>query len=223
MIIDSRKKLETKLVELMVEHLLRLLETRQQVVLGVVGGRSVAAIFKLLRATLPDWSRIHVFLLDERLVDYGDPESNFSLLEGVLGEVEGINLYPVVKAKVGEAHDREYTEALQGLGGRFDILLLSGGEDGHVASLFPDHPVMDVKEDIFVTIANSPKPPACRVTATRSLLEKAEVGFLMILGEGKREALALYCSDVSVRKCPAKLIQVLSVHYVFTDINGGVE
>ena len=218
MIVDNGENLQKRLVELLVMHMKELLAEQDRVVLGVVGGRSVAAVFTLLREAVSDWHRVHILLLDERLVDYGDVESNFVLLESVLGDVDGINLYPVVKDKVIDGHDQQYTQLIRELGGSFDILLLSSGEDGHVASLFPGHPAMDIADKGFVTIDDSPKPPACRVTATRPLLESAKVGFLMVLGESKADALALYKSDVAVKKCPAKLIQSLPSYYVFTDI-----
>ncbi|NNL66442.1 MAG: 6-phosphogluconolactonase, partial [Myxococcales bacterium] len=61
------------------------------------------------------------------------------------------------------------------------------GEDGHVASLFPGRAVPRGASVAFV--ADSPKPPAERVTLTRALLESARTSVLVAAGEAKRAAL----------------------------------
>lgn len=71
----------------------------------------------------------------------------------------------------------------------FDIVILSMGEDGHIASCFPgDTKVLTAKESA-ASIANSPKPPAERTTITLHRLGQSEITFIFALGEGKREAL----------------------------------
>ena len=48
--------------------------------------------------------------------------------------------------------------------GDFDLVLLGMGPDGHVASLFPGFPQLDVDDRIAVAVTDSPKPPPERIT-----------------------------------------------------------
>lgn len=52
-----------------------------------------------------------------------------------------------------------------------DLALLSIGEDGHIASLFPDHKILESKE-LVCYIDDAPKEPATRLTITVEALNK---------------------------------------------------
>jgi 6-phosphogluconolactonase len=67
-------------------------------------------------------------------------------------------------------------------------MLLGMGEDGHVASLFPEDPISQEllegsKIGLFNT--NSPKSPNKRITCSHTMLLKAAHKFLMIIGKEK--------------------------------------
>ena len=49
-------------------------------------------------------------------------------------------------------------------GGEFEVLMLGVGPDGHVASLFPGYPQLDVDDQIAVAVTDSPKPPPERIS-----------------------------------------------------------
>lgn len=79
--------------------------------------------------------------------------------------------------------------ALQGdWAGTIDVVLLSAGSDGHIASLFPYHPSTDAG-GTCVAITDSPKPPLERVSLTLSTLETAAT--TVVLATGGLKAIAL--------------------------------
>jgi len=47
-----------------------------------------------------------------------------------------------------------------------DIVMLGIGPDGHIASLFPGFPQLDVDDQIAVGVTGSPKPPPERISLT---------------------------------------------------------
>ena len=51
--------------------------------------------------------------------------------------------------------------------------MLGVGPDGHVASLFPGHPALDVDDRIAVAVTDSPKPPPDRVRLTFEAINRA--------------------------------------------------
>ncbi len=68
----------------------------------------------------------------------------------------------------------------------FDLVLLGMGEDGHTASLFPQHSYTG--DDCVHAVFNAPKPPAERVSLSRRALSTTNVLMIIVTGAGKREA-----------------------------------
>ena len=73
-----------------------------------------------------------------------------------------------------------------------DVTVLGMGEDGHTASLFPDHPSMAeglATQAPCIAVADSPKPPPERVSLSAALLCASRYLYLHINGESKRRLL----------------------------------
>jgi 6-phosphogluconolactonase len=65
-----------------------------------------------------------------------------------------------------------------------DILILSMGEDGHIASLFPNSPVLNESiKRVRSVIGN--KPPYERLTITPSVLNCADNIYILAFGQEK--------------------------------------
>jgi 6-phosphogluconolactonase len=82
-------------------------------------------------------------------------------------------------------HSREFAARLGGL----DVVLLGAGADGHIASLFPDHPAVHAP-GVCVGVLDAPKPPPERLTLTLSVLEEVEHSVLVATGAAKASMLA---------------------------------
>ena len=226
----GRKRfLEITLIDKLVRELHILLEKKDRVVFGICGGRSVGEIFDLLdlcslfrKDIRIPWEKIHIFMVDERLVSITDPESNFALAkEHFVDDLVARKLLPKKNVhpfrydkKSKDAGTSAYTKELKKVGGTFDIILLSIGEDGHCAGLYPNHTVKN-KARGFFAFHDSPKPPADRMTASRTLLLKSQVGFLVAFGRGKKAAFRKFQSAATINQCPAKLVKKLPRAYVF--------
>lgn len=202
------------------EGIEKLLESQHHVVLAVPGGRSVVPVFKALGRFEIDWQRVHIFMVDERLVPVTDEQSNYRLLFEQLGACipsESLHPFEFDDSDQQGAVDR-YAKELDMLGGRFDIVLLSSGEDGHIASLFPGKVEVHRTKESFVLITDAPKAPTNRMSATFALLKNSTVGLLLVVGEGKQQALDLFLDDsIDMQSCPAKVISRLPKYFVLTD------
>lgn len=218
----ERAQLDAKAAWILVEAIQSLLEVKSKVIVAVPGGRSVCGIFqKLAEDDGIDWPRVHLFMVDERLVPPDHPESNFRLVaESLGGRVPATSLHPFVYDAAAEDNGvGEYERQLVQLGGRFDVVLVSSGEDCHIASIFPNHPATVAGGKKFVLLENSPKPPLRRMTATPALIAEAQVGLLLFFGADKGQALKHFFNrQLSISECPAKLISTLPQHYILTDL-----
>lgn len=220
----TREELEKRAAGLLAEALSDLLTRQNLVSLGVVGGRSVGAVLEKLGGEPVNWERIHLFMVDERLVPNDHPDSNYRLVSSqVSSYIPSANLHPFNHhpGEVQTALER-YQAELEKCGGRLDVVLLSSGEDGHIASLFPEHQTIDSREHYFLATDSAPKPPPQRMSASPRLISRASTAVLLFFGSTKLQAFQNCLDDsVSVRMCPAGIVRTLDHHYLLTDSDGG--
>jgi 6-phosphogluconolactonase/glucosamine-6-phosphate isomerase/deaminase len=75
--------------------------------------------------------------------------------------------------------------------GRFDVIHLGLGPDGHTASLFPGSPALDADPGRLVTLNHDPtgRNPFERMTLTLSGISRARLVLFTVAGEIKKEAM----------------------------------
>jgi 6-phosphogluconolactonase len=131
------------------------------------------------------WDRYNIifFIGDERCVPLSHPESNSGMVLRTLHPPDGsAHLFDIgVKDNDYEKIANQYEE---GLPESIDVLLLSVGEDGHIASLFPNSDALEETERKYVPI-RSKKYPEKRITITPRVIKAAKSVFLLVIGEKK--------------------------------------
>lgn len=216
----AREQLAEKAAWILGKTIQAIVKSKKRAVIAVPGGRSAADIFKNLRKQHLAWERVHVFLLDERLVPADHQESNYRLVRAYLGSEEQPVRIHQFKFDPADPWQGviDYGKELQACGGGFDIVLASSGEDGHIASLFPNHHSVESRESGFILMDDAPKPPPARMSASYELIRKANTGIVLFFGGSKQHALQnflnIHLTDVA---CPAKIMARLSHYYVLTD------
>jgi len=221
----DRESLEKESADILARKIKYLLNIQDQVVLAIPGGRSVSGTFSRLKNEDLDWSKVHIFMVDERLVTADDPEYNFNLAkEGFVdsllkeGKLTEDNLHPFImdstKQDKGIVH---YQQELKDLGGRYDVVVLSSGEDGHFGALAPNHHSIRDDAEYFLTMTDSPKPPSERMTMSRTLFLKSAFVLLIFLGEGKKEALRRFQIKDDYEDCPCRLVHQIKDSAAVTD------
>jgi len=173
----------------------------QPEIIALAGGRSVKTFYDLMP------KEGEFFLLDERISDLSNGEMIKEL---------NLSFHPVEDPS-------KYTEELQKFSEDliFDVLIIGVGEDGHIASLFPNHELIHSTERGYGMEANSPKPPEERISLLPESIINSKHAFLFFMGEGKREAYDFFLehdpSDENIKNCPALLIKKME-YTIVTDL-----
>lgn len=167
-------------------------ETEGRVTLGLAGGGTPAASYRLLREMSVPWSRVESWLSDERWVPPDDERSNGRMAADVLMDhVAGVFHRPLWSPLLTPTDSAtRYEAVLRHIhpGGRPDVILLGVGEDGHTASLFPGTPALEESGHWYVS-NQVPSQPEPRLTATYPLLWSAHRLLVLAVGDAKATAL----------------------------------
>jgi len=165
-----------------------------------------------------DWERLHLFWGDEREVPPDHPESNYGLAHRLLLQHVTIPDTQVHRMR-GElpASDagRLYDAVLrarrdQTAGPLFDVMLLGIGENAHIASIFPESPLLAGRppERLLAAGVAVPELGTWRITMTpAALLDSAAI--VMIAAEAsKADAVAAAIEGpLDVPRYPAQLLR----------------
>jgi 6-phosphogluconolactonase len=136
-----------------------------------------------------DWWAVDVYWGDERCVPADHPDSNERLgREALLERVGAANSVHPMRCEEGPDPYQMRVGEL----GRFDLVHLGLGADGHTASLFPASPGLDADPGRLVTLNEDPSGHHLhqRMTLTLSGIARARVVLFTVVGDGKREAMA---------------------------------
>jgi len=158
--------------------------------LVLAGGTTPKRCYELLAELDVQWGRVTVLFGDERCVPPDHPDSNYRMVkESLLDRVAPATVYRM-PAELGPDEGADaYAEVVANVA-PLDLVLLGVGEDGHVASLFPGHPLLRAS-GLTAGIRDSPKPPPERVTLTLEAIRDAGRVLIIATGAGKADAVAL--------------------------------
>lgn len=137
----------------------------------MISGGSVLPLFDSKAMLEIDTSLWAIYYSDER-VDSSD--LNYASSIPFLRSTQA-KAFPIVSGPTPAQAASAYADTCTYV----DVAFLGVGEDGHVASLFPDSASLDSTE-YFVFVENSPKAPPKRITATLRFLNE-RVGRLFFL------------------------------------------
>lgn len=160
--------------------------------IALSGGETARRCYERLAADGSDqidWWQVDIYWGDERCVPPDDDDSNEKLVrEALLERVGAANA--VFPMRCDEGPD-PYQQRVAQLG-RFDVVHLGLGPDGHTASLFPQSAALDADPGRLVVMNDDPlgHNPHRRMTLTFSGISRARLVLVTVEGDAKREALA---------------------------------
>jgi 6-phosphogluconolactonase len=170
--------------------------------IALSGGRIARSFFQSIvegvRRSATSFDEVHFFWADERCVPPSDPENSYSIacqhlfeplnippanIHRIRGEVDV--QYAVDEAEAELCRLMPLNEMAQPV---LDIVILGMGEDGHVASLFPEESADWVKDATVYRKVVATKPPPNRITLGYQPILAAREVWVLASGIGKLSA-----------------------------------
>jgi 6-phosphogluconolactonase len=183
----------------------------------LTGGELATAVYQAVAASpaqhAVDWSRVALWWGDERFLPAGDDQRNETAARAAFGPLlAAAVVHPMPAADGPDGNDPEaaaarYARQLAAAGHparlpHFDVLLLGVGEDGHVASIFPEQPAA-YETRVVCAVRGAPKPPRTRLSLTLPTINTAEQVWLAAAGPEKARAVELAFSGAGPVQVPA--------------------
>ncbi|MFC3551928.1 6-phosphogluconolactonase [Lysobacter cavernae] len=206
-VFDDSATLASALAKAVAADLRGAIARRGRARLAVSGGSTPRAFLTELSKQTLDWAHVLVVPVDDRWVEPDHPRSNErllreTLLQGAAAQAQLLPLRrptPTPESALLPVLTRVTNEALP-----LDAVVLGMGEDGHIASLFPDlgahckgHRDIGLQPSgrapvLAIRSAAAPEP---RMTLTLSAIFTAPALYLHIEGAKKREVLDTAARD----------------------------
>jgi 6-phosphogluconolactonase len=178
----------------------------------LTGGSGVSRAYRRAAERTPDWGRVTLWWGDERCVPPEDELSNYRLAKESL--LDHLEVPPRATHRIrGEAPPAEAAAELDAAleGTELDFVLLGLGPDGHMASLFPGSPQLEVTDRRAVDGPPGLEPFVHRVTFTVPAIQSAVRIVFVVSGEAKAEAVQRAFGGEVTPEVPASLTRLAPV------------
>jgi 6-phosphogluconolactonase len=195
--------------------------------IGLTGGSIADKIHREVARMAPesgvDWGAVVFWYGDERFVASDSSERNaVQAREAFLDAVGATRVHEVPgsdQVPDAETAASSYSATVRADGaGAFDILMFGVGPDGHIASLFPGHPGLDVTDAIAAAVHDYPKPAPDRVTLTFEAFDRSHAVWFLVSGEEKADAVSRALADEGdVHDTPARGVRGMTETTWFLD------
>ena len=201
-VLPNPERAAARAAELITEWLDAAISERGIATLALSGGTTPGAMLSKFADQDVDWTCVHIFQVDERVVAAEDESRN---LAGVLDSLPGgivrsshIHPMPVEAGDLALAAGR-YCELLRSVAGSppvLDVVQLGLGADGHTASLVPGDAALEAAVDVAMIGRYQGFE---RMTLTLPVINRARRRLFLVTGTSKRDALRqLVAGDRSI-------------------------
>lgn len=194
-------------VEHIHNHVLSILNESSECNIVLTGGNSIKKFYETWREK-EDFQRlrgINFYFGDERCVPLDHEDSNYKMVINTLfkyGVPRDCNLFEMNSLETPIVSAKSYSEIFPE---NIDLLLLSMGYDGHIASLFPKSKALQetVEKVIF---CETPKGMHNRLTITPRVIMNAKNIYAFAIGDEKKKLFNLISKSSNSKLYPAHLL-----------------
>jgi 6-phosphogluconolactonase len=157
----------------------------------LAGGSTPKKVYAALRNATTNWAAWHIYFGDERCLqcEHDDRNSHMAALVWLDHvAIPSVQIHPIPAEQGATIAADKYAQEINTII-TFDLVLLGLGEDGHTASLFPNHDSGDAPDaPATLIILDAPKPPPQRVSLSARRLSETHQLFFLVTGNSKAQA-----------------------------------
>ncbi len=215
------KKSEKSLIEEFINHLKKdiLIKKKKNKRFSFVltGGKSPIKLYRQLSNSNIEWSKIDLFWGDERYVSHKSSNSNFKLafyqfIKKI--KINKKNIYPIyTNKKISNSADNYSNKIKKYFKYKkitFDYFLLGMGEDGHIASIFPDANEIQKEVIAYPVFRNDFK----RITLSLNIINNSKKIILWLNNKSKTKkyaSLKKLGNNIPVNNLKQKIVSIYNV------------
>ena len=177
-------------VTVLKERIVQSIEEFGSAIVGLSGGSTPKAIYTALGKEDIDWSKVYLFLVDDRYIDKDDADSNQKLIRDTLLMHAAIPeehiLFPNTTLDLEECiadYEAKLAELLSK--GIPHIVTLGLGSDGHIASLFPPVPEEGYGDHLVIHTETDDFAVHDRISTTMVVIGSADRKIFFLKGKEK--------------------------------------
>lgn len=193
-----------EVAELIDAHLFEISKKKSNVNIMLTGGRSVVQIYRELNKLniTKYFEYADIFLSDERVVSASHEDSNYNLISRELFNRKipsntCLHSVDILNQDRKLSAIKYHSE----LPNWFDLILLSLGEDGHIASLFP---YKNIHSDHYkYAYIGDIGGRYLRFSATHHMLNRSDQTLILVVGKNKNSILKSIFMSKDVNKYPS--------------------
>lgn len=171
------------------------------------GGTTGRALMDRLVAAGLDWSRVELYLVDERCVAPGSADSNEEQVRQALGPHLGelAGFHPLPCGEGLPASEAALASAVP-----LELVQLGVGPDGHTASLFPGSPALEAAPGRLVVENEDPsgRNPHRRCTLTYEAIAPSRLVVVTLAGADKHDILERLLKGEDLPAARLRAVQV---------------
>ena len=180
-----KEKTHEECSKLLLELISQQINESEKISIGLSGGNTPQLFYELFAKKFHKYDNISLWTVDERHIKTSENISNQNMINSIFNDSK-LNVIEYVYDKDPHVSAENYTNKVIEKIDKFDIAVLGVGDDGHIASLFPDSKALNSNKKGFVENEVNILTK-WRITSTYKLLTDVDYLYLFVTGENKKE------------------------------------
>ena len=184
-----KEKTHEECSKLLLELISKQINESENISIGLSGGSTPQLFYELFAKKFYKYDNISLWTVDERHIETSENISNQNMINSIFNDSK-LDVIEYVYDEDPHVSAENYTNKVIEKIDKFDIAVLGVGDDGHIASLFPDSKALGSNKKGFVENEVNILTK-WRITSTYKLLTDVEYLYLFVTGQNKKEVVQM--------------------------------